>query len=168
MSDNLCGGCVACCQVHQIWSDGVISHAGNLCPHAVDDGCGIYGNHPRECRRYRCHWLRQDDRQPEHRPDVLGVVMAEKLVMAESDRREIHLMRFWEYRSGALESKTVRKLVRDYQAHSGLRVTWFRQMLGGKINDTVHVPLGALTAAEEQRLRVEVCAPLTLVTYETV
>lgn len=96
--ERTCGGCTACCKTHGVLE--ILKMAGVWCTHCkIGEGCGIYGERPHECQKFKCAWLmgvsssrRRPDKTkvvPEYRTaGILGIVMW-----------------FWEVREGALESK---------------------------------------------------------------
>lgn len=51
---------------------------GVRCVHLTPSGCGIYGEHPEECQRFACLWLRNDPKvsgDMTARPDRTGGVL---------------------------------------------------------------------------------------------
>lgn len=76
-SARACGPCTLCCSVLRV--DELGKRGGEPCPHLRDPtagapGCGIHGERPAICRRYRCLWL-QGGLEEEDRPDRLGAVL---------------------------------------------------------------------------------------------
>ena len=68
-----CGGCTKCCALIPVLR--LDKGANCRCVHQTDTGCGIFGDkqRPKECRGWRCRWLRGDP--VGDRPDRAGYVV---------------------------------------------------------------------------------------------
>jgi len=67
-----CEACEECCSVVAVAELKKPYHT--RCGHQTGKGCAIYGNHPVECRDYRCAWL-QGILPEEMRPDKIGILI---------------------------------------------------------------------------------------------
>lgn len=69
-----CGECTLCCKLLQL--NEIPSAVGEWCQHCTKEGCGIYGEHPKECREYQCMWSQMPNQFAtlELRPDKCGVI----------------------------------------------------------------------------------------------
>jgi SEC-C motif len=67
-----CGECEECCRVVAVAELNKPYHT--PCVHQTGKGCGIYGDHPAECREYACVWL-QGKMPEEMRPDKIGILV---------------------------------------------------------------------------------------------
>ena len=102
-----CGGCTACCFTHEIehFKKSVATQCGQC---EAGKGCKIYGQHPDECRGFKCLWLLSAF--PENmRPDRLGVVV--DFVPEEKVKVKVTVLRMYEVWGGALESAHARALL---------------------------------------------------------
>ncbi len=74
-----CRPCFACCQG---WLSAEVLgnelRAGQGCPHASENGCGVYDRRPEvPCRTFICSWLVENSPLPEWmRPDLSGVIVS--------------------------------------------------------------------------------------------
>ncbi len=94
-----CDGCTACCFTHEIehFKKPVATQCGQC---EVGKGCKIYGQHPDECRGFKCLWLLSAF--PENmRPDKLGIVV--DFVPEEKVKKKVTVMRMYEVWAGALD-----------------------------------------------------------------
>lgn len=71
-SERICGGCTLCCFSMGIGE--LQKPAYTTCQHSCKQGCLIYGQHPQECKDYRCLWL-QGFLEDCERPDEVGWVI---------------------------------------------------------------------------------------------
>ena len=76
MDERVCEGCRACCfglQVEDLEKPG-FQH----CDHECEEGCGIYGDHPKACQDFKCGWLEgltaAGISAHDLRPDRIGLV----------------------------------------------------------------------------------------------
>mgnify|MGYP001599532128 FL=1 len=102
-----CGDCTACCFTHEIahFKKPVATHCGQC---ETGKGCKIYGQHPDECRGFKCLWLL--NAFPENmRPDRLGVVV--DFVPEEKVKMKVTVLRMYEVWAGALESVYAKALL---------------------------------------------------------
>jgi len=68
-----CGKCSACCKTHAV--EVINKSEGKLCKNCiVGKGCTIYPNRPKECKDFRCEWLKGFGKE-NLRPDLLGIVL---------------------------------------------------------------------------------------------
>ncbi len=71
--EHQCGNCTACCKTHPVME--LDKPARTWCPECeIGKSCKIYGRHPKGCREFECLWL-QRYLAPEHRPDLVGIVL---------------------------------------------------------------------------------------------
>lgn len=83
-----CGKCSECCVSLEIegdgWSPRAPKPAGRACPDLVPlgrarqragGGCGVYGERPAVCARFRCLWLMVPDLPDDWRPDRTGLLL---------------------------------------------------------------------------------------------
>jgi hypothetical protein len=77
-TNNVCGGCTACCVVLPILEPDLHKPAGEPCRHLGGKGCSIYGTPgwPQVCRDYLCGWRTHPwfNGKRFYRPDQLGVL----------------------------------------------------------------------------------------------
>jgi hypothetical protein len=95
-----CGECEECCRGVAVAELNKPSHT--PCVHQTGKGCAIYGDHPTECKDYKCAWL-QGHLPEEMRPDMIGI-----LVDAEGGDEWLVIQ---ECRQGALVSPAGRELI---------------------------------------------------------
>lgn len=95
-----CGDCNECCKVIGVAELNKPYHT--PCVHQTGKGCAIYGNHPAECKHYRCAWL-LGMLPEEMRPDKIGI-----LVDAEGGDEWVVIQ---ECQQGALHSPIGRGLI---------------------------------------------------------
>jgi len=68
-----CGDCGLCCKLLEIPE--FDAPKGKWCPkYDKNKGCTIYGNHPTQCKKFKCLWLLGVDSE-KNRPDKSKVVM---------------------------------------------------------------------------------------------
>ena len=68
-----CGDCNACCTVVGVEAFGKRRHED--CEHQTPTGCAIHGDHPAECRQWRCVWLDRGLLHDDERPSKIGLVV---------------------------------------------------------------------------------------------
>ena len=72
---RVCGNCTACCKTHAVMLFNKTKKSGTWCPHCeTNRGCQIYPNRPRECKKFKCDWLKGVGEE-EHRPDRVKIVL---------------------------------------------------------------------------------------------
>ncbi len=82
---KVCGTCNLCCKVPAIKA--LQKPAGQWCIHtAPGRGCAIHGNHPAECKIFRCGWLDVDALDDSWKPEV-----AKFILRIDNDGKSIHL-----------------------------------------------------------------------------
>lgn len=67
-----CGNCQACCILLDI--EETDSSHNSLCKYQCDEGCSIYGKHPKECQLFNCCWKQMEKVGIALRPDICGVM----------------------------------------------------------------------------------------------
>lgn len=73
-SSKQCGTCSLCCKVYRI--DEIAKPAGQWCGHCKPGrGCGIWGQHPAQCRAFACMWLSEAWLGPEWYPQTAKMVL---------------------------------------------------------------------------------------------
>lgn len=147
MKENVCGECRACCQVYDIAFGTTHSLPGNMCPHVCATGCGIYDRRPEVCRRYRCRWHRSEERLPELRPDILGVVVTFNQTMVSSSLPYVTWVLVWEYVVGALETDRVNTYVREQLATPQVNFVMTRRQQDFRFIDIAYYRPGTLNFA---------------------
>lgn len=70
-----CGECTVCCTLSVVKE--LNKKAWEQCFHCVNNGCEIYGNHPKVCKDFECAYL-QGGNNIELRPDKCGVMFWKK------------------------------------------------------------------------------------------
>lgn len=122
-TENHCGGCAACCFTHAIRK--IKPQTGVWCQFCRPNiGCRVYSRRPKECRDFRCEWLKvqelknnQDivlrDWHPligdeSRRPDQSGVV----LDFCSRGLRLGKQLQIWEAKEGAIGEVLVWKITR--------------------------------------------------------
>jgi len=106
-SGRSCGDCTACCFTHEIkhFNKPVAQQCGQC---EVGKGCKIYGQHPQECKGFKCLWLMKEF--PENmRPDRLGVVV--DFVPEEMLKKKVTVLRMYEVWAGALDGPYAQALL---------------------------------------------------------
>lgn len=113
-----CGECRACCitlgfQARQGEAPFDKPH-GVPCPHLVQLGCGIYGQRPPVCRRFKCGWLQASNLPDALRPDRCGVLFC----VNSNLHREGDAVYAYELRPGAAEQDLPAWLIRELSKES--------------------------------------------------
>lgn len=129
-----CGECEECCRVVGVAELNKPYHT--PCVHQTGSGCAIHGDHPTECKDYKCAWL-QGILPEAARPDKSGI-----LVDAEGGDEWVVIQ---ECRQGALRSPAGRELVNLIvgavgQLRRGVRIEPYGAHKGAK--DTEKSTLG--------------------------
>lgn len=70
-----CGECTVCCTLSVVTE--INKKAWELCTHCINNGCEIYGKHPKECKDFRCAYL-QGSNNINLRPDKCGVMFIKR------------------------------------------------------------------------------------------
>ena len=70
-----CGECSACCTLSVV--EELNKKAWEKCTHCINNGCAIYGNHPKVCKDFECAYL-QGGSNIELRPDKCGIMFFKK------------------------------------------------------------------------------------------
>jgi SEC-C motif len=104
-----CGECEECCHVVAVAALHKPYHT--PCAHQTGKGCAIYGNHPIECKDYKCAWL-QGVLPEETRPDKIGILVDGEGGDEWAVIQECH--------AGALDNPAGRELVNRISGAVGL------------------------------------------------
>lgn len=75
MAKGECGECTVCCTLSVVKELNKV--AGETCKHCINNGCGIYGSHPQECKDFECAYI-QGSGNIELRPDKCNVMFFKK------------------------------------------------------------------------------------------
>src|SRR5471032_2675247 len=74
MAMRQCGTCTLCCKVMGIAA--LSKPLGEWCPNCLPGkGCGIYPDHPQECRSFNCLWLTDESLSEEWYPKKSKIVL---------------------------------------------------------------------------------------------
>jgi hypothetical protein len=96
-TNNLCGGCTACCTSHGVRALDKLPHT--ACAHCESRGCSIYERRPGECSRFTCSWLQGKGGGNGCRPDKTGVVPEHEYIAGAG-----MILVLTEYSAGSLQS----------------------------------------------------------------
>lgn len=81
VTERTCGSCTLCCKLLHIPE--FDAPVGTWCSQCnPKKGCKIYGNHPKQCKKFKCLWILGVDTE-KNRPDHSKIVM--KFVKAHQD-----------------------------------------------------------------------------------
>ena len=76
VTENGCGECTVCCTLSVVKE--LNKPAGETCKHCINNGCGIYGEHPDECKDFVCAYLESGTNNISLRPDNCNVMFFKK------------------------------------------------------------------------------------------
>lgn len=146
-----CGRCTGCCTALGVPS--LNKPAGVACdkliqvglPGGRQTGCSVYGDHPPECRAYRCFWLQGvvGGGAPELRPDALGLVFGQEEMTFGGPA-----LTAYECVSGASYTDTGRAVLDELSKHTLVVIIRMDQ------TRTVIGPRGALLAAYDKMVKI--------------
>ena len=71
-----CGECTTCCTLSHVKE--INKKPWETCKHCVSNGCGIYGEHPEECKEFECAYLQSGSTNTALRPDNCNVMFFKK------------------------------------------------------------------------------------------
>lgn len=97
-----CDGCTACC-----YGTGVLALGKpplSDCEHQTSTGCGVYGDHPFECKEYACVWKMGWGGEGD-RPNRSGVMLHLDRHPVHPDRPDYSSVEVIELRPGAVEER---------------------------------------------------------------
>jgi hypothetical protein len=73
-----CNGCTLCCKLERI--PDLNKPANQWCMYCKhDEGCAIYGNHPKACKDMFCGWITDENMGEDMRPDRVHLYIYGKL-----------------------------------------------------------------------------------------
>jgi len=77
MNKGECGECTVCCTLSVVKE--LNKEAGETCKHCISNkGCGIYGEHPQECKDFECAYIESGVKNIDLRPDKCDVMFFRK------------------------------------------------------------------------------------------
>lgn len=77
VTENRCGECTVCCTLSVVKE--LNKKPWETCKHCISNvGCGIYGEHPGECKDFECAYLESGTNNISLRPDNCNVMFFKK------------------------------------------------------------------------------------------
>lgn len=108
VSGRSCGTCGACCKIFDVFD--LRKPAGAWCLYwSQDKCCEIYDDRPRECRSFRCSWIRGYGAEQD-RPDLSKVVI-DTMPYVLPDAPEL-VVRIAEVGAGGFQQEYAQRMVR--------------------------------------------------------
>jgi hypothetical protein len=71
-----CGECTACCTVSAVKA--LDKKVWETCTHCSNNSCSIYGDHPDQCKEFKCAYLQSKTDNILLRPDKCGIMFVKK------------------------------------------------------------------------------------------